>query len=94
MSKTLAVLIPAVMFAGIAGAHYGTATAYAFPCDAGAVVADQPCRYGIDYDGSLNVYVGLPDCQHEDGNPDGMPCLWTSPRTGIAYYNDGSNYRD
>lgn len=36
----------------------------------------------------------LPACQFEDGNPDGLPCMWTSPRTGLAYYNDGSNYRD
>lgn len=94
-ARTLAVFIPAVMFAGIAGAHYGTATAYAFPCvnDAGAVVADQPCRYAIDYDGSRHVYVGLPDCEFEDGNPDGEPCLWTSKRTGFTYYVDSSNYR-
>ncbi|MGV9797410.1 hypothetical protein ACWDTP_05055 [Mycobacterium sp. NPDC003449] len=36
----------------------------------------------------------LPPCQYEDGNPDGQPCMWTSPRTGQSYYNDGSNYRD
>lgn len=35
----------------------------------------------------------LPACHYEDGNPDGKPCMWTSPRTGKQYYNDGSNYR-
>ncbi|MDV3129088.1 hypothetical protein M1247_29575 [Mycobacterium sp. 21AC1] len=36
----------------------------------------------------------LPACQYEDGNPDGQPCMWTSPRTGKTYYNDGSEYRN
>jgi hypothetical protein len=35
----------------------------------------------------------LPACEFEDGNVDGLPCIWTSPRTGEQYYNDGSEYR-
>ena len=34
-----------------------------------------------------------PACKFEDGNPDGLPCIWTSPRTGQQYYNDSANYR-
>lgn len=36
----------------------------------------------------------LPACQYEDGNPGGMPCIWTDPDTGDRYLNDGRNYRN
>ena len=32
-------------------------------------------------------------CAFEDGNTDGLPCMWTDPDTGTAYYVDSSNYR-
>lgn len=32
-------------------------------------------------------------CQHEDGNPDGSPCIWINPRTGALVYSDSSEYR-
>lgn len=40
------------------------------------------------------VWVRMPYCAYEDGNPDARPCLWVSPRTGAGYINDGHNYRD
>lgn len=36
----------------------------------------------------------LPACPYEDGNPNGLPCMWTSPSTGLAYYTDSSEYRN
>ena len=39
------------------------------------------------------VWVEMALCQHEDGNPDGNPCLWIDPDTGKGYVNDGHNYR-
>lgn len=36
---------------------------------------------------------GLPRCLHEDGNPDGRPCLWVDPRTGEIGYRSSSEYR-
>lgn len=30
-------------------------------------------------------------CLTEDGNQDGIPCIWINPRTGTLWYNDGSN---
>lgn len=94
MVKSLFLAVPAAMLIGIAGAHYGTVAAYASPCvnDAGETVANQPCRYGIDYHGERHVYVGLPDCEYEDGNPNGEPCLWTN-RSGLTFYVDSSEYR-
>jgi hypothetical protein len=84
MKRIMFATIPLVMFAGIGAAHYGTATAYADTCF-------EPTATGLQQ--IVCVDLELPACQYEDGNPDGMPCLWTSPRTGIAYYNDGGNYR-
>ena len=40
------------------------------------------------------VVKGITVCAYEDGNPGGMPCIWTDPDTGDRYYNDGSNYRE
>ncbi|WP_131588735.1 hypothetical protein [Mycolicibacterium phlei] len=36
--------------------------------------------------------AAVPACIYEDGNPDGLPCIWVDPDTGAQYYNDGSNY--
>ncbi|OBG84774.1 hypothetical protein A5699_25950 [Mycobacterium sp. E802] len=35
----------------------------------------------------------LPICQYEDGNADGMPCMWTDPDTGRQFYMTSENYR-
>lgn len=35
-----------------------------------------------------------PACQYEDGNPDGKPCIWTDPNTGVQMYSDSSEYRN
>ena len=39
------------------------------------------------------VVDGMAVCAYEDGNPDGLPCIWVS-NEGLAYYLDGSNYRE
>lgn len=44
----------------------------------------------IDVDGARHC---LPSCDYEDGNPDGLPCVWVDTDTGDAYLNDGANYR-
>lgn len=38
----------------------------------------------------------LPACRHEDGNPDGQPCLWTDPSSGggDVFYVDSGEYRN
>lgn len=35
----------------------------------------------------------LPACQFEDGNSDGLPCMWTDPGTGVGFYVTSENYR-
>lgn len=35
----------------------------------------------------------LPTCAYEDGNTNGLPCTWTDPDTGRAFYVDSANYR-
>lgn len=35
----------------------------------------------------------LPQCQYEDGNEDGQPCMWTDPDTGRQFYVDSEGYR-
>jgi hypothetical protein len=37
--------------------------------------------------------VGVSVCAHEDGNPDGHPCLWVDPGGTGVYYVDSSEYR-
>lgn len=32
-----------------------------------------------------------PNCQYEDGNPDGNPCVWTND--GQSFYVTSENYR-
>lgn len=34
-----------------------------------------------------------PPCQFEDGNRDGLPCLWLDDDTGEVWYVDSTNYR-
>lgn len=50
--------------------------------------------YEVSVQPPFSPVDGLVRCQYEDGNPDGLPCVWTDPDTGDLYYNDGSNYRD
>lgn len=35
----------------------------------------------------------LPQCQYEDGNQDGQPCMWTDPDTGNVFIVTSENYR-
>lgn len=68
--------------------HTATARAdIAPPCD-------QPdatlCSWTINVDGNE---VDVKGCAHEDGNEDGMPCLWRDPDGGAMYYVDSANYR-
>lgn len=37
--------------------------------------------------------VTLARCQYEDGNPDGLPCIWTDPDTGDGYWVGSEDYR-
>lgn len=39
------------------------------------------------------VWVDMPLCQFEDGNPDGKTCLWVDPDTGKGYVSLSQNYR-
>lgn len=75
-----AMIIPAVMVAGIAGAstlaHGDTVT--------------------IPGTGPVADYFDAGEyreCANEDGNPDGQPCMWTDPDTGTRYYVNSENYR-
>jgi hypothetical protein len=51
-----------------------------------------PCNW-IDDNGVLVHFTNVP-CVYEDGNVDGLPCIWTSPRTGEAYLVTSEEYRD
>ena len=42
---------------------------------------------------TTDTHVCAPQCAYEDGNPNGMPCLWVDPDTGDAYYVESENYR-
>ncbi len=35
----------------------------------------------------------IPACVEEDGNPDGLPCMWADPDTGRGFYVTSENYR-
>lgn len=59
----------------------------------GAVAAAGALFLAVPEAAADEVWVLMPTCQHEDGNPDGKPCLWISD-TGVGYVNDGHNYRD
>lgn len=39
------------------------------------------------------VMVEVSTCQYEDGNPDGMPCMWIDPDSGEGYLVSSENYR-
>lgn len=39
------------------------------------------------------VWVDMPVCQFEDGNPDGRTCLWIDPGTGQGFVSLSENYR-
>jgi hypothetical protein len=43
--------------------------------------------------GVAQAHATLTICQYEDGNTDGLPCMWTDADTGTQYYVDSSNYR-
>lgn len=42
---------------------------------------------------TTDTRICLPACAFEDGNTDGLPCLWVDPDTGDAYLNDSAVYR-
>ncbi len=75
---------------GIIGWH---GTAQAEPGQPG-VNTPGPSVVRSDAGNPSRVWVNMPFCEYEDGNVDGRPCLWVSPRTGDGYVNDGHNYRD
>lgn len=81
-----------VVFSGVfvfSGAHmHGIAQADVPP------ICDQPqaslCTFDVELDGAAYVVKG---CDHEDGNPDALPCLWRDPDTGAMFYVTSENYR-
>jgi hypothetical protein len=42
---------------------------------------------------SPSPVIDAPLCQMEDGNADGMPCIWQDPQTEQWYWNTSANYR-
>lgn len=48
------------------------------------------CLWSAEVDGQERL---LPQCVNEDGNVDGQPCIWFSPRTGSSYYVTSEEYR-
>ena len=39
------------------------------------------------------IVIDAVTCVQEDGNTDGMPCVWTDPDTGTQYWVTSENYR-
>lgn len=38
--------------------------------------------------------TALASCLYEDGNPDGVPCLWADPDTGTVVWVSSAEYRN
>lgn len=75
----------AIMAAGLLAGH--AATAHAF----------ESSYTVVGLDGQADTYIGDAAvdnrvCAFEDGNPDGLPCIWLDRDSGLWYLNDGSNY--
>lgn len=51
-----------------------------------------PCNW-VDDSGTL-VHFTRTVCAYEDGNVDGLPCVWIDPDTGNAYFVTSENYRN
>lgn len=70
------------------GAAIATAAADKPPaCDQADVTT---CYWDAEVDGGT---VQLPGCAEEDGNVNGLPCLWRDPDTNAMFYVDSANYR-
>lgn len=54
------------------------------PAPTGAQTARQDAPRGTG--------TALAACLYEDGNPDGVPCLWTDPGTGVVLWVTSSEY--
>lgn len=50
-----------------------------------------PCNW-TDDTGTL-IHFTRTVCANEDGNPDGLPCVWIDPDTGDAFYVTSENYQ-
>lgn len=72
---------------GIIGWH-GTAQAEPAPS------SDDSSVVRSDTSNPNQVWVRMPFCAYEDGNPDARPCLWVDTDTGAGYVNDGHDYSD
>jgi hypothetical protein len=76
--------------AGLIGFH-GRAEAAPLPtCQYEDGTEGTACLWTVEHDGIMSL---VPACAYEDGNPDGMPCLWTDPDTSTRYYVTSENYR-
>ena len=53
------------------------------------------CHWTVEVDGPSGTLIDIEvkGCAYEDGNPDGLPCLWFDPDTARPFLVDGSNYR-
>lgn len=90
MKTAIALIIAELTLSG------GTVIAGTFAFNGETVTVD---RCAVVTDASGNVYLpecdrySLPVCLYEDGNPDGLPCVWTDPDTGNAYVVVSESYR-
>ncbi|WPH57868.1 hypothetical protein [Mycobacterium phage WXIN] len=79
--------VPVIMALGIGAAYanpLARANDYTVRC------ADVERCWTVEVDGSS---VDVPECQYEDGNVNGMPCIWTDSDTGRQFYVASENYR-
>lgn len=85
MNKAIAVI--AVAFSVTGG--MGTAHASALPtCTYEDGTTGTECVWSVEVEGVTSL---VPACEHEDGNVDGLPCLWFNE--GSTYYVTSENYR-
>lgn len=78
---------------GMIGLKPAVALAYSSTpmCDTGENPIVLPCNW-IDDNGVVVHFTDVA-CEFEDGNVDGLPCIWTSPTTGDAYFVTSEEYR-
>lgn len=87
----------ALMVTGLLAGH--AATAHSAESSSELSAAFQSTYTVVGLDGQADTYIGDAAidnrvCAFEDGNPDGLPCIWLDRDSGLWYLNDGSNYRD
>lgn len=84
MRHALVSAVAAFSLAGIGTAHAES------PVCADPDGSTGVCRWTVEIDGRTEL---VPACEYEDGNVDGLPCLWSDPDTGVRFYVTSENYR-